>query len=242
MTNFNKKTAIVTGGTRGIGKEIANLIWQGGGNVIITGTRKIKQEICSRKRWKYAPLDFLSQQSIKEFLEIVRKMEQIDILINNAGINLIEPINELNEDNWDKVLKVNLTGPMLITKGVSRIMKRGKSGKILNVSSIFGVISKAKRSSYSASKSGLIGLTRAMALDLAGDHILVNALCPGFVLTELTKTILAKAEITKLSAQVPLGRFANAKEIAQIAVFLCSSLNSYVTGQTVIVDGGFSIK
>ena len=127
-----------------------------------------------------------------------------------------------------------------LTKAVASHMVRHKtSGKIINVSSIFGVISKSKRAAYSASKAGLIGLTRACSLDLAPHGILVNALCPGFVETEMTSKILSADDKKVLAAQVPLGRFAQAGEIAAAAVFLCSGLNTYMTGQVFIVDGGF---
>jgi 3-oxoacyl-[acyl-carrier protein] reductase len=122
-------------------------------------------------------------------------------------------------------------------------MKGQKTGgKILNISSIFGVVSKEKRNAYSASKTGLIGLTRSSALDLAQYNILVNALCPGFTMTELTKSVLSKADMDKLRADVPLQRFAEVDEIARAGLFLCSDQNTYITGQTLVVDGGFTIR
>jgi len=181
--------------------------------------------------------------STEKFISRLRKIPKIDILINNAGINVIEPIDELNQADWEKILKVNLTGPMLLTKEVAVIMKKNKTaGRILNISSMFGIISKAKRNSYSASKAGLIGLTRSSALDLAPYNILVNALCPGFTMTDLTASILSPAEIKRLSSEIPLGRFADEEEIAKIAVFLCSDFNTYITGQAIVADGGFTIQ
>ena len=171
---------------------------------------------------------------------MLNNTKKIDILINNAGINIIESIDELNEENWQKILDVNLTGPMILTREISKKMKKNnKGGKILNISSIFGCVSKAKRNSYSSSKFGLIGLTRSSSLDLASHNILVNAVCPGFTSTEMMISILSKEEIKKLLKQIPMGRFAEAEEIAKVAVFLCSDLNSYITGQTLVVDGGF---
>ncbi len=242
MISFKNKIAVITGGTRGIGKAIANLICKAGGDVIVTGRNPVVKEFAKKTRMEYIPLDFLNQRSIDDFLSGIIGLKSIDILINNAGINIIEPIDQLNYDNWDKILKVNLTGPMLLTKAVSNIMKRSLSGRILNISSIFGIVSKEQRGSYSASKSGLIGLTRAMALDLAKHGILVNALCPGFTLTEMTQSILSKKEIISLARQIPLGRFASPIDVAQTAVYLCSDLNTYITGQTLVVDGGFTIK
>lgn len=239
--DFSKKTAIVTGGTRGIGKSIVSLLLESGCYVIYTGTKK--QPTSSIKDGQYEQLDLSDEKSIDRFVKkTIDKTPRIDILVNNAGINIVEPIDKIQDENWEKVLAVNLTGSMRLMRAVAKVMKNGHGGRILNVSSIFGIISKAKRSSYSASKAGIIGLTRASSLDLASYNILVNALCPGFTSTELTKSILSSKEINDLSSQIPLGRFADAQEIAKIAVFLCSNLNTYLTGQTIVVDGGITVK
>lgn len=242
MMNFKGKIAIVTGGTRGIGKSICEFLWQLGCDVVAVGTKKNKKEFRNKERLRFFQLDFLNTTSIDSFIKVVKRLKHIDILINNAGINIIESIYNLEKDNWDKVLQVNLTGPMLLTKEIASIMKKKKKGRILNVSSIWGVIAKEKRNSYAATKTGLIGLTRSVALDLAPYNILVNSLCPGFTMTELTKSTLSRSEIISLAAQIPLGRFANVNEIARVAVFLCSDLNTYITGQAIVVDGGFTIK
>ncbi len=240
--DFRGKKAIVTGGTRGIGKSIVKKLWQLGCNVIATGTNISSKKFLSKQRLRYLELDLSDNASIYSFIDKVSKLKQIDILVNNAGINIIEPIDKLEKDNWDKIIQVNLTGPMLLSKQVALMMKKRKRGRVLNVSSIWGVIAKEKRNSYAASKTGLIGLTRAMSLDLAPFNILVNTLCPGFTLTELTKASLSKSEIEELSAEVPLKRFAKVEEIANAAAFLCSDLNTYITGQTLVIDGGFTVK
>ena len=237
--DFTEKTALVTGGTRGIGKSIVTILIDACCTVIYTGTQK-KPEL-SIENAEYKQLDLSDKKSIDQFIKnVLNNTKKIDILINNAGINIIESIDELNEENWQKILDVNLTGPMILTREISKKMKKNnKGGKILNISSIFGCVSKAKRTSYSSSKFGLIGLTRSSSLDLASHNILVNAICPGFTSTEMTASILSKEEIKKLLKQIPMGRFAEAEEIAKVAVFLCSDLNSYITGQTLVVDGGF---
>lgn len=242
MMDFSGKTAVVTGGTRGIGRDIVSLLIEGGCEVIYTGTGKNSD--ARNIKGRFEQLNLLDDVSVSLFtLEVMGKQKKIDILVNNAGINYIEPIDEISEGNWERILKVNLTGAMKLIKAVVNIMnKNGNGGKILNISSIFGVVSKERRSSYSASKTGLIGLTRSCALDLARYNILVNALCPGFTNTELTASVLSKGEISSISSQIPLGRFANVLEIAIIAVFLVSDLNSYMTGQTLIADGGFTIR
>lgn len=240
--DFSGKTAILTGGTRGIGRSIVLLLLESGCHVIYTGTKK--QHVSPIKKGQFECLDLCNEKSIERFIkEVINKTPNIDILINNAGINIIEPIDEIQDEHWEKVLKVNLTGSMRLMRGVAKVMKKNsRGGRILNISSIFGVVSKSKRNSYSASKSGIIGLTRASALDLAPYKILVNALCPGFTLTELTASILSRKEIKTLTADIPVGRFADVSEIAKVAVFLCSDLNTYITGQTIVVDGGVTAR
>jgi len=240
MLNFSNKTALVTGGTRGIGKSIVDLLTHFGCSVIYTG--RSKEPKVSNSKNQYLQVDFANKDSLEHFLGKIASIPKIDILVNNAGINIIEPIDEIKNESWEKVLSVNLTGAMILMREVSKKMKLAGAGRILNISSIFGVTSREKRNAYSASKAGLIGLTRASALDLAPYNILVNALCPGFTLTDLTAATLSQEERDKLSREIPLGRFAKPQEIAQVALFLCSQCNTYITGQDIIVDGGYSIR
>lgn len=250
MSNGNKKgnefdfsgsVAVVTGGTRGIGRCISELLLKGGAQVIYTGTKALPDRILEGGR--YEQLDLMSDQSTAAFIERVITPSRIDILVNNAGVNVNETVDEILDEHWDTIVKINLTGAMKMLRAVAGNMKgNGNCGKIVNISSIWGVISKSKRNAYSAVKTGLIGLTRASALDLAAHGILVNALCPGFVNTELTRSMLSKEEMAQLAFEVPLGRFAEVDEIARAALFLCSSANTYITGQTIVVDGGFTIR
>jgi len=243
VINFKNKTAIITGATQGIGECIANSLWELECNIIATGLEiNSPKKIIKKTRFNYHQLDFLDPESLNKFLGYIKKFKNIDILVNNAGICINQPIDEIAEESWYKVLQVNLTGPMILMKTVAKIMKKKKKGKILNISSIFGVVSKETRNSYSASKSGLIGLTRAASLDLAKYNILVNALCPGFTLTKLTKSVLGKAGIAKMRKTIPLQRLAEVDDIANVALFLCSDLNTYIAGQTIIADGGFTIQ
>lgn len=243
MTDFSGKTALVTGGTRGIGRAVAELLFLSGCRVIYTGTRpqdSLKSSTTGKIYWQ---LDLNDPEGVDSFLKRMRKLESLDILVNNAGINIIEPIDRVEIENWDKIIRVNLTGAMLLIREAAGLMRKNKTrGRILNISSIFGIVSKSGRASYSASKAGLLGLTRAAALDLAKDGILVNALCPGFTLTDLTRSILSAKEIETLSREIPAGRFAKEEEIAQAAVFFCSEMNTYITGQAVVVDGGAAIR
>ena len=177
---------------------------------------------------------------MSECLGILSKLDRIDVLVNNAGVNKINPIDEIAEEDWDWINAVNLRGPFLITKMFAKKMKEQKSGRIVNISSIFGVVSKEKRAAYSTTKWGLIGLTKAIALDLAPDNILVNVVSPGFVDTELTRRVLGEEGIDELVGKIPQLRLANCKEIAKTVLFLASEHNTYITGQNIIVDGGFT--
>ena len=238
--SFKGKTVLVTGGTRGLGAAMRDTFAGLGARVIYTGTA-----LCGKSKAGivYWHLDLADERSTAAFISRMRALKQLDGLVNNAGINILGSIDRIQKDDWDKVLQVNLTGAMLLMKEAALLMKKNKSGgRILNVSSIFGLTSRQQRNAYSATKAGLIGLTRAAALDMAPHGILINAICPGFVLTDLTKRMLSVRERARLVGTIPMGRFGKEAEIAWAAVFLCSSLNTYMTGQTMVVDGGVNIQ
>ena len=240
--DFSNKTVLITGGVRGIGMGIAKKFFERDAYVIITGTGRSKLSDTFTQYNEVWDLDILSEKSMMEFSSKVANIRNLDILINNAGINIIEDIENLKYENWEKVLSVNLTGPMRIIKSALPSMKSCKNAKIINVSSIWGVIGKEKRNSYAASKFGLIGLTKTLALDLAKYNILVNAVAPGFTMTDLTRKSLSKSEMDKLCEEIPIKRFADISEIANLILFLASDLNTYITGQTIVIDGGFTIR
>ncbi len=234
------KVVLITGGTRGFGRAMVEVFSQCGAVVIYTGTSSQMKPLKGTQYW---PLDLSDESSLSVFVERLRKLPRLDVLVNNAGINVIEPIDQITREHWDKIVQVNLTGAMVLMREAAILMKKKRiKGRILNISSIFGLISRAKRNAYSATKAGLIGLTHASALDLAPSGILVNALCPGFVLTDLTKSILSKKDIALLKTQIPMGRFGTEEDIARAALFLCSDFNTYITGQTLVADGGVSIQ
>ena len=242
--DFTNKTVIITGGTRGIGSAIVQLFQECNAEIIATGTNikdleRLNEE-SSDKKTKYIHLDFTSDESVQKFLEHITKLNRVDTLINNAGINKIDSIEKVDEYDWDWINRVNLRGPFLLTKAAANIMKKQGYGRMVNIASIFGVVSKTTRVAYSTTKWGLVGLTKATALDLAQYKILVNAVSPGFVDTELTRRILGEKEIEKLVDTIPQKRLAYAKEIAKTVIFLASDHNTYITGQNIIVDGGFT--
>lgn len=244
---FNNKTVLITGATRGIGKQLAHDFERLGANLVLTGTRpeeikKLNEDLekaDNKQNIKYYCADFSNEGSLLNFVQELRKYERIDICINNAAINRINYIYDASFTDWEDVLNVNLRAPFVILHDVSQVMKRNGYGRIVNIASIFGVISKEKRAIYSSSKSGLVGLTKAAAIDLAPYNILVNCVSPGFVLTELTERILTEIEIKDLTARIPLGRMAVPEDISKVVIFLSSELNTYITGQNIIVDGGY---
>ena len=240
--NFKNKTVIITGGTRGIGKSLVKIFNDVGANVIITGTKKYNSVnfdlLKNNSRIQYNQLDYLSEKSVKQFIHLVRDLDRVDVLINNAGVNKIDNISEISVDDWDWINTINLKGPFLLTQAVSENMKKQESGKIINIASIFSVISKVKRAVYSATKWGLVGFTKAVALELAPFNIQVNAVSPGFVDTDLTRNILGLENMKQLEETIPQGRLANPDEIANVVLFLCSDQNTYITGQNIVVDGG----
>ena len=244
--DFENKTVVITGGTRGVGAAMVEAFLGSGAKVYATGTDpQVLKELNDSAKFKAKPveylyLDFILPDSVSDCLGILSKLDRIDVLVNNAGVNKINPIDEIAEEDWDWINAVNLRGPFLITKMLAKKMKEQKSGRVVNISSIFGVVSKEKRATYSTTKWGLIGLTKAIALDLAPHNILVNVVSPGFVDTELTRRILGDKGIDELVGKIPQQRLANSEEISKTVLFLASEHNTYITGQNIIVDGGFT--
>jgi 3-oxoacyl-[acyl-carrier protein] reductase len=239
-----KRIVLVTGATRGIGAAMADVFSDHDVDLILTGTKP--EEIAELNKAnesgrRYVVLDLADRKSLKSFLSFIARLERLDVCINNAGINIIKPVDEVSETELDRLTDIDYRAPYLISQAAARVMKRGGCGGwILNVASIWGVITKPGRSLYSAAKAGLVGMTRALATDLAPDRILVNSISPGFTLTDLTRQSLSDEEIHALSSQIPLGRMAEPEEIARVAAFLCSPQNTYITGQNIVVDGGFT--
>jgi len=241
---FHDKTVLITGATRGIGRQLADDFERLGANLILTGTKPEQlgqgaDEAGNRRKVKYLCADFSDESSLLGFVKELEEYERIDVCINNAGINRINHICDASLTDWDDILNFILRAPFAILQVVSRIMSRNGYGRIVNVGSIFGVISREKRAIYSSSKSGLVGLTRAAAIDLAPHSILVNCVSPGFVLTDLTQRILTEAEIRELTGRIPVGRMALPEDISKVILFLSSDLNTYITGQNIVVDGGY---
>ena len=219
--DFKNKIVLITGGEGGLGKSICSKFLQLGAKVIVTTTKK---ELVNKKTSKkiYMHLNYNNKNSVQNFLNNLRKIKKIDILINNAGINQLSYINEIDEKYLEEIYGVNLKGPIIMTKQISKIMIKNRSGKIVNISSIFGVVGKSGRSLYSATKFGLIGLTKSSALDLAKYNILVNSVAPGVINAGLTKKILnpkKKYEYIKKNALITASKYTWLKRAKKIINF-----------------------
>ena len=239
--NFKNKIVLITGGEGGLGKSICSKFMELGAKVIVTTTNK-KLINKKTKKKSYVYLDFNNKNSIQKFFNDLKKINKIDILINNAGINMVSPINEVDEKYLDEIYKVNLRGPIIMTKEISKIMIKKRRGKIINISSIFGTVGKSGRSLYSSTKFGLVGLTKSASLDLAKYNILVNTISPGVINTGLTKKVLNSVEEKRIKKDIPLKKLGKASDVSYLVCFLCSDFNNYITGQNFIIDGGYTSK
>lgn len=217
---------LITGSSRGIGKATAKLFAEKG------------YELETPMR---SELDLSSVQSVQKYVE-THKSDPLDSIINNAGINEITRLESADNKTIDEMLMVDLIAPIYLLRGSIQRLKHSSAGRIINVGSIWAVVSKEERSLYSAAKNGMHGISNALAIELAGSGILVNTVCPGFTLTELTKKNNTPKQIEVIDNQIPLGRMAQPEEIAKLIYFLGSVENTYITGQKIVIDGGYSIK
>lgn len=219
---MREKVGLVTGGSRGIGLAIARRL-RSDGIKVLTPSRE--------------ELDLMDTDSIEGYLEALS--EPVDILVNNAGFNQIVPLEELSFLKLSETLRVNLQGPVLLVSHLATGMKQRGSGRIVNLSSIWSMVSKEGRGAYSAAKAAINGITRTMAIELGRYNILVNAVAPGYISTDLTRQNNSEAQLEEIARAIPLGRLGEPEEIAELVSFLCSDRNSYITGQVITIDGGY---
>jgi 3-oxoacyl-[acyl-carrier protein] reductase len=244
MKMLENKVALVTGSGRGIGREISLKFADQGADIIsvdidLNSAQDTAEEVekLGRKSKAYACdiSDFKStQETLKTAME---EFGRIDILVNNAGITRDNLLLRMTEEEWDLVLKVNLKGAFNVTKAVLRQMLKQRSGKIINIASIIGIMGNTGQANYSASKAGLIAFTKSLAKEVASRNINVNAIAPGYIKTRMTEMLPEEIKNQMLS-MIPLGRFGEPKDVADCALFLASSLSDYITGQVIVVDGG----
>lgn len=218
------RKVLVTGGSRGIGKAIAEKFREHG------------YEVAAPTRQE---LDLLNEKSIEDYVT-AHKEEGFDVIVNNAGINDIHEVEDITDEEIERMMATNLVAPIKLLRGFTRSMKKNNYGRIVNIASIWAVVSKSGRLVYSATKNGIHGVTNTLAVELAENNILVNTVCPGFTMTELTVKNNTPEEIAHISADIPMKRMARPEEIAEVVYFLCSEQNTYLTGQKIAVDGGYT--
>jgi 3-oxoacyl-[acyl-carrier protein] reductase len=244
MSQLANQIAVVTGAGRGIGRAIALKFANEGAEVVVVSrtqenSEKVAAEIraLGRRAWAFA-VDVADAAAVNAAAEkILAECGKVDILVNNAGVTRDGLLMRMADADWDLVLNTNLKGAFLVTKSFSRAMIKARSGRIINISSVIGLIGNAGQCNYAASKAGLIGFTQSCAKELAGRGITVNAIAPGFIQTDMTSELKEEMRAALLK-QIPLGSFGDAEDIAGAALYLASPSARYVTGQVLTVDGG----
>lgn len=238
MYDFKEKTVLITGGSRGIGKAIAESFAESGATVIVTFKNAIDEEYFDSKNIRHFKCDVSDGKSVQEMVDaIIKDHSKIDVLVNNAGITKDGLLMRMSEEDWESVIDTNLKGVFNMTKAVTRGMMSKRYGKVVNITSISGVMGNPGQANYSASKAGVIGFTKAVAKELASRSININAVAPGFIETEMTDKLTEEVKQNYLNS-IPLKRFGSGSEIANVVKFLASDEAGYITGQTLIVDGG----
>jgi 3-oxoacyl-[acyl-carrier protein] reductase len=239
------KTAIVTGGARGIGKSIAMTLAAEGANIVINYTRSSKEaeEVVEEvKKLGVSALavkaDVSNNDEIENLVkEVLNQFGSIDILVNNAGITRDNLLIRMSEEDFQAVIDINLKGAFICTKHVSKVMMKQRTGKIINIASVVGVMGNAGQSNYAASKAGLIGFTKSIAKELAKRNINVNAVAPGYIETDMTATLPEKVR-EAFMINIPMARGGSPQDVANVVLFLSSKYSDYITGQVINIDGG----
>lgn len=248
MKLLENKVAVVTGAARGIGEGIALKFAQHGAHIAFTYVSEASREKAKVLEEKLTALgvkakayrsnagDFAECESFIN--DVLKEFGAVDVCVNNAGISKDNLLLRMSPEQWEDVIKVNLNSVFYMTKQVIRPMMKAKSGSIINMSSVIGLMGNAGQGSYAASKAGIIGFTKSVAKELGSRNVRCNAIAPGFVETDMTSYLKDGEQADKYKAGIPLGKFGTAEDIANVSLFLASELSSYVTGQVISVDGG----
>ena len=250
LFDLSGRVALITGGSKGLGKAMARGLAQAGADVVISSRSEGELQAAlaeildgTGRRGHYIVCDMTKREQVKRLAEqALERMGRVDILINNAGTNQPQPIDAVTDEAWDSVLETNLTSIMVLTRALVPQMKARRWGRIVHISSIMGYVSKAGRNVYSATKSALLGLARASALDLGEFGITVNCIAPGPFLTDLPMRLLSDSEKREFAAMTALNRWGRPEELVGPVLLLCSEAGSYITGQGLLVDGGYTVR
>ena len=247
MTDLSGKTAIVTGGSRGIGKSVAETLARSGCRVAVVATSESSAEqgaAAVRDAGSEAlalAADVRDGARVAECVkQVVDEWGQIDVLVNNAGVTRDGLLLRMSDEDFDTVLDINLKGAFHFTRAVAKPMTRARTGSIINVSSIVGLVGSPGQSNYAAAKAGLFGMTRSLAAELGSRGVRVNAIAPGYIQTDMTEGLSEDIKAQSLK-NIPMGRLGDPEDIAQGVLFLASDAASYVTGTTLVIDGGMSL-
>jgi len=247
QVDLKDRVAVVTGATRGIGQGIAEGLASNGAKVACIGTNagRLQQTVDGINQNGGEAVAYLCNVAVTEEVnrtakEILERFGKVDILVNNAGITRDMLVRRLTDEQWDDVIAINLRGPFLTTRAFCEAMRKAKYGRIINITSVSGLQGNAGQSNYSASKAGLVGFTRTVALELANRNITVNAVAPGFIDTDMTAVL---SDVVKQVArdQTPVGRFGKVEDVVNAVLFLASDKASFITGQVLPVDGGLTV-
>ncbi len=252
QVDLSGKVALVTGAARGIGKTIADTLTANGARVVYTDIDGAEAEIsasasCGAKAMEMDVTSEAQAQAVAN--EVLREHGRIDILVNNAGVNTLEhrvPVDRFPREEWERIVGVDLTGVYLVSKAVVPVMRSQRSGRIINIASVVGLVPLRLQSAFVAAKAAVVNLTKSMAIELGAEGILVNAIAPGSILTEGTKKLFYgedgkfKDSVNRLLEHIPLGRPGTPEEVAHAALFLAAPQSSYVNGAILTVDGGWT--
>lgn len=246
LFDLTGKVAIITGASRGLGKAMAIGLAEAGANMVIADVLDVTETVKEIKNTGREAIGIKVDVSKKKDVaamvkKTINKFGKIDILVNNAGIFRMSPAEEIKEQDWDKVMAVNLKGQLLCAQEAGKQMIKQKSGKIINLASVAGKFAFAQAAAYNASKAGIILLTKTLAIEWGKHNIQVNAICPGVFATAMTEDFLKdKSFVQMIKAKVPLARYGKPKELIGTAIFLASDASSYLTGHALVVDGGWT--
>lgn len=244
------RTALITGGNKGLGKAMARALAEAGADIVIASRHESELQSAlgeilngTGRKGHYVVTDVSRRDDVKKLAhEAVSRMGKIDILVNNAGMNAPQAIDAISDETWDRVVEVNLSSCMALTRELAGPMKERRWGRIVHISSIMSLVSKEKRNVYSATKAALNGMTMASSLDLGPYNVTVNCIAPGPFLTDMPMSVLSESEKKAFSDRTALGRWAQPGELAGPILLLCSDAGSYITGHVLVVDGGYTAR